>query len=915
MKKALKCITLLALTVVLFLNSLGVLVYADSDETWKLKSYDEWLASNTDTVVGSEKLFYDAEKYTLNEGEDFNFKLVAKARGLYTVKIGYCAIEGKSLFASPIELALSVNGKVPYREAASIPVSRVYESVDKELEQDASGNDLQPKQKEVTPELEYIFSDSSGYHSEGLYILLEAGENDISISSLRNSICINYVEFSPSSSVISYREYRKKYDNMPQKNASSQPIIIEAEKIYRKSDCTISLSGDRSSASVTPNSADKMLLNTVGSNFSKVGQWISWKFDINESGYYNISIYAKQSINSGAISTRKFLIDGEVPFKEAENIIFPYSQDYKNYVLSANGEELLFYFEKGSHELTTQAVLGDMSDYIKRISDILTVLNDGYLEILFYTGSNPDIYRDYGFNRLIPHVLADFLNASTELAEISNGIKSLSKGRGSNTATLDKLADILKRMGSDTDEVAANFGQLKDALSALGTWINDYSAQPLQIDSLAVIPQNSDLQVKKTSFLKDLLFKFKIFICSFASNYSEKNAQTKTVNVWIATGRDQSKIITRLANDSLSDVGIEAKISLVAADSLLPNVLAGSDIDVFLGAAATDPINYAIRDAVIDLSQFDDFEEISKRFHNEAFVPFTYKNAVYALPESFDFPLMFYRKDIFAELGIELPKTWDDFYETVAILQKNNLSVGVTWGDMFNLMLYQSGGSYYNSENTKSALDEFVSLDSFAKMLKFYTDYNLPVEFSFANRFRSGDMPLGIVSYTMYNQLYLFAPEINGLWEFAAVPGTDTGNGVINNTVLGGGSGAVILRTTKNKKNAWEFLKWWTSTDTQVNFGIEMEKIMGASARQSSANLEVVRGFPWSSKEFEVISSQWNKLKAIPQIPGSYYVGRSLDFAFNSVYSSDQEPSSALIKNVDELNEEIERKTKEFERN
>lgn len=925
MRISFKRILALAVAFILLLSLADILCFADNDKTdntltaqdneWNLVSYDIWYAGVSESKYGKETVKVDAGGFLLKDNGEYTANVKLTEGGLYGLKIGYTAIVGESLFSSPIQISVSVNGKIPYREASSLTLSRVFESVSSDFERDEAGNDIQPEQKEVTPELVYILSDASGYHSSGLYLPFITGTNTITIKSLRSDIKINYIEVAPIEEILTYEDYLKKFEKAEQNNRNSDAIYFEAEKIYRKSDCTIVPASDRSSASVTPNSACSMLLNTVGSSFSKVGQWISWKIDIKESGFYKISMYAKQSVNSGAVSTRKLYIDGVVPFKEAEKLVFPFNENYENYVLSSGEKELLFYLNKGEHEIALEAVLGDVAECLNTVSAALNDLNDDYIRILFYTGSDPDVYREYGFEKLIPDVIDDFANKSKQLYDVSNEIKRLSKGKGSSTAMLDKLADLLFKMSEDTDEITKNFSQFKNSLSSLGTWLNEYKSQPLQIDSVSIAPENIKGYVKKDDFFKSFWFKFKIFLSTFTSDYTENKDNAKNVNVWIATGRDQSKIIDRLAKNDASKTGIHANVSLINGDALLPNILAGSEIDVYLNAGAADPINYAIRGAVLDLTQFDDFNEISTRFNKAALIPFTYKGAVYALPESLDFSLLFYRKDIFDKMDLSVPKTWDDFYETVAVLQKNNLTVGVNWLEMFNLMLYQSGGSYYNADNNASALDEFVSIDSFAKTLKFYKEYGLPVEFNFINRFRSGDMPMGIVSYMTYNQLYLFAPEISGMWEFTSVPGIQDQNGNINNNVVASGTGAVILKTTKDKNTAWEFLKWWTDTDTQINYGIEMEKVMGDAARQSSANLSVVSGFPWSVDEYKVISEQWDNLSAIPQIPGSYYVSRTLDFAFNSAYSLDADPSRVLIDNVEELNIEITRKIQEFENN
>lgn len=70
----------------------------------------------------------------------------------------------------------------------------------------------------------------------------------------------------------------------------------------------------------------------------------------------------------------------------------------------------------------------------------------------------------------------------------------------------------------------------------------------------------------------------------------------------------------------LPETGIAMNLQLVSAGTLLPAVLAGTGPDLSLSNASTDPVNYAIRGAVMDLSGFDGFDEVAGRFHPSAMV-------------------------------------------------------------------------------------------------------------------------------------------------------------------------------------------------------------------------------------------------------------------------------------------------------
>ena len=49
----------------------------------------------------------------------------------------------------------------------------------------------------------------------------------------------------------------------------------------------------------------------------------------------------------------------------------------------------------------------------------------------------------------------------------------------------------------------------------------------------------------------------------------------------------------------------------------------------------------------------------------------------YGLPETQSFPMMFVRKDVLADLGIDIPRTWDDVLEAIPVLQANNMQIGM----------------------------------------------------------------------------------------------------------------------------------------------------------------------------------------------------------------------------------------------
>lgn len=490
----------------------------------------------------------------------------------------------------------------------------------------------------------------------------------------------------------------------------------------------------------------------------------------------------------------------------------------------------------------------------------------------------------------------------------------------------------MDKIKEDPENISGLFTTFKDSLASLGTWVQSAAQQPLELDRLYFVPQGEEMPKADGSFWDSLVFQVKAFFLSFFEDYQsfsssitpEDVAENRVIKVWMASGRDQCQALQQLADQYFTaETGMKVNLQLVVENALLPAVLAGIGPDVALSTPTTDPINFAIRGAVTDLQQFNDVEEIVTRFHESALESFRFNGALYALPETESFPVMFYRTDIFAELGLAVPKTWDDFYALIPVLQKQNMTVGfpvnskpsvISNANLLGLkiFLYQNGGSLYNEDLTASNMAEDINVAAFQQVAELFTLYKFPVDYDFANRFRSGEMPLGIADYTQYNQLTLFAPEIKGLWEMAPLPGVLQEDGTINNASPSGGLGAMMLADAKDKDNSWEFLKWWTREDTQSRYAIEIESILGPAAKLATANVNALASMSWTAKEYAVLSAQMENLVGTPEIPGGYYTARAVDFAFSSVYTDKEKAVAALLDNVTAINEEITRKRHEF---
>ena len=164
----------------------------------------------------------------------------------------------------------------------------------------------------------------------------------------------------------------------------------------------------------------------------------------------------------------------------------------------------------------------------------------------------------------------------------------------------------------------------------------------------------------------------------------------KTITVWIFAGRDQCTILKTMIDDSfVPEYHIGVNVNLMTAAVLLPATVAKTGPDVALNVASGEPVNYALRGASVDLTQFKgngsnikSFEECFSEFMPSSYVPYKYTDTsghegVYGMPETQYYNLMFYRTDILNELGLTIPDTWDDLIAMLPTIQKANMNVGI----------------------------------------------------------------------------------------------------------------------------------------------------------------------------------------------------------------------------------------------
>ncbi|WP_417287992.1 extracellular solute-binding protein [Cohnella yongneupensis] len=847
--------------------------------------------------------------------------------GLYNMSALYFPMEGKS---SDIERSLLIDGAIPFKEANYLQFQRMWGNESADTLADNQGNELRPKQVERPRWQEEVFKDMEGYHEAPYLFYLSQGKHTLTMVSQREPMIIRYLKIYQVDEPLPYEELRKQYEEQGLKESEGQLIVVQGEDAASKSSPTLYPLSDRSSPAVYPYSASKVKINTIGGyNWRLSGQWIEWEVTVPEDGLYKIGFKSKQNFVRGIYSTRRLTIDGSVPFAEMDEVAFKYNKSYRMDVMG-DDDPYMFHLTEGKHVLRLEVSLGQYAALIREVEQSLLNLNTQYRKILMVTGTAPDEIRDYRLDKQIPGLIEGFQTESDRLKTVVDRLKSLSGQSSDQEALLKTMSLQLDEMIANPDTIPSRLKAFKVNTGGIGTWILKAKEQPLEIDAIYIASPSEKLPSGKASFFARLWHLILTFFYSFIIDYNQvgdvADRNKKTITVWIGSGRDQATTIKSLIDETFTPkTGISVNLKLVQMQTLLPATLAGQGPDVAMQIGNDIPVNYAMRNAVENLARFNDFESVSQRFRSSAMVPYTYNSGVYALPETQTFNMLFYRKDILKELGLNVPQTWEDVEKQLAVLNKNHMEFGLPIttqpsypgenlapNSVYAMKLLQSGGEFYRNDGKESSLDSAKGVEAFKQWTEYYTDYKLTVEYDFASRFRTGEMPVGIADYTTYNQLSVSAPEIRGMWGFAPVPGTLQQDGTINREVPGGGNAVIMLKQAEDKDAAWEFMKWWTSTDVQTMFGREMEGLMGAAARYPTANIEALDRLPWPINDYKNLKAQFEWVQGIPEVPGGYFTGRHLMNAFYKVVNKQVDPREAIITYSQYVQDEIRLKRNEF---
>lgn len=897
------------------------------------EKYSSYIASDDFKVYNGEPIIYNnvsgllSDNSLVENGPQGDVLKIEPLSGVELVvdapetayyQIGFeYLIEGNQVL--PSQLELEVNGEIPFYELRNVVFESKWKNPE-ELSKDKYGNEIIPQPIKVDEWQTKFVIDSSYRDSDPFLIQLKQGENKLNLRLTEGNLSIKQVVLRGTNELANVEMEDVSGDNY---------IEIEAEQHTYKNDSAIRAAGAYNS-DLTPYNIDNIVLNHIDAgSFKTAGQKVTFEFDVEESGYYYLGSHYDQSSKPDFPVFVNVLVDGKIPYQELKDYPIQYTTSYQTMVFSHNQKQLPIYLEEGTHTLSLQISMSPIKSTIEKVEQISAEIQALSLELTNLVGPSVDKNRDIDIEQYIPGIedllirWAEQMNTLyKEVKEFNPSVKEI--GAFSSLVIAEKQ---LRSIAEDVDELVVRKNELSTGTNSitahLGNLLQEMNNNGIAIDKLYFFQDKKDIDVG-VGFVEKQWNSVKRLFQSFGDqDYSVNNINPDHLQVWVNRPRQYVEIMQQLIDEQFTPMtGMKVDLSLMPDQNklILANA-AGEAPDVALGVNYALPFEVAIRGALLDLSEQEGFEEVSELFPKGMHIPATVQGGVYALPDTMNFWVMFYRKDILDRLGLPVPETVAQIRTYLPELQRKGMNFFYPTAGMPGMkifagtmpIIYQNGGRFYGETIDRTLLNENETIDGVRDLTELFTIYNAPYDVpSFYQQFRDGSIPIGISDYYMYNLILNAAPEIANQWEIALVPGVENEDGEIERWSTGGAESNIIFKDTDKKDAAWEFLKWWASTDVQVAFGNSLQTTYGKEYMWNTANVEAYNGLPWSTSHKEVVLQQAEWITEVPRVPGSYMLERELSNAYNSIVLDGENLRTAIDLASKRVNRETIRKLEEF---
>ena len=873
-----------------------------------------------DICTSTDAVYTDDYGYTsavqIGERGSIELELNVVADGIYYMCFDYLADSDTIL---PVEAQFMIDGDFPFYEMRQQVLESQW-STPQQKSYDSYGNEVVGIPDKVYEWQNKYIMDSTYRYSGPLGIELTKGRHTVTVTLKEGTLLLGNFKLTAKPQVEAYTgSERAEGDGF---------IEIQAEDFTYRNASSIHATCEYD-PNLYPYQAGNRIMNTVDStSFSEGGQQISYQFTVEKEGNYYLAFHYSQSDKSDFPVFMNIRIDGELPNTEFENCAFAYKKDYNLYtLLDSEGNKISVPLGAGRRTISMQISMEPLRNALETIEQIMGKVNDLSLEVTKVAGTNKDKYRDFSLESYIPGIGDTLTQWADELAAVMEEARTYNPDKKKIAAfsSISIAENQLRSLAKKPDELIYRIDELATSTSSvnqhLANLIDSLNGNDFSLDSIYLYQEDAAKQLPRH---KNVFVKAGLGIVRFCTSfgkqaYSSSNTNPEHLQVSVNRSRQHLEIMQQMITEEFTpQTGIEVDLSLMPDQTKLVLANASGDSpDVATGVNYSIPFELGIRGALKDLTQFDDFAEVAGRYTEGLLMPYVIDDSVYAIPETMNFQVLFYRKDILDKLGLEVPDTLEDVEAMLPDLQMRGLNfyyptartVGMKTFLDTTPIIFQSGGRLYDTYVEDVTITSEEVVEGFTTLTNLFTIYNLPKDVpNFYQHFRNGDYPIGISDFGTYNLISNAAPEIDGSWGVALIPGVKDENGEVMRYSSAGAESTFLFNSTpEREEQAWEFVKWWSSAQVQAEFGQRLQITYGDEYYWNTANCEAFAQLPWDSDDKEVISEQLTWTMEAPRALASYMVERELSDAYNLVVLGAK--SANVREALDDAQKNIKRET------
>ncbi|HEX4723677.1 MAG TPA: sugar ABC transporter substrate-binding protein [Pseudonocardiaceae bacterium] len=238
---------------------------------------------------------------------------------------------------------------------------------------------------------------------------------------------------------------------------------------------------------------------------------------------------------------------------------------------------------------------------------------------------------------------------------------------------------------------------------------------------------------------------------------------------------------------------------------------------------------------VRDITQYT--QQTSKDFDATSLSAVRFQGKVYGVPQDFAPLMLFYRADVFAQYGLAVPTTWDQFAAEAATLHQKAPNVFMTNFDAadpgwFTGLVQQAGADWWTSSGDSWHVDingaasqkvanywqGLVTSGVVAKNPSFSPQWN--------EQMNNGTLATWISGAWAPAQLGGIAPATKGKWTVAPLPAWSAGD---STTGIWGGSATTVTSDSRYPQQAAEFASWLNTDDKALTSQVQNINIYPAA--------------------------------------------------------------------------------------